>query len=91
MEDNVSNLILSDNDNKDEDEASICKKNKSLEDLNHVIELYDFPASFRSHDIMQLYHEIQKETSMYIKWCDDTHALLVFSSPTLGMRFYLNL
>lgn len=60
------------------------RKNKSLEDLEHVIEIFDFPSTFKSHDIMQLYHEFQKEATMYIKWCDDTHALLVFSSPTLG-------
>lgn len=72
----------------DDDTADIDplnhRKNKSLEDLEHVIELYDFPSTFKSHDIMQLYHEFQKEATMYIKWCDDTHALLVFSSPTLG-------
>lgn len=34
---------------------------------------------------MQLYHEIQKEAIMYIKWCDDNHALLVFSTPALGL------
>lgn len=60
-------------------------QNKALQDLDHVIELYDFPASFKAHDLVQLYSEIQSDT-MYIKWVDDTHALLVLSTPVQGMK-----
>lgn len=70
----------------EEDDTPTSRKNKLTEDLDHVIELYDFPATFKSHDIMQLYHDVQKDATMYIRWCDDTHALLVFSSPMLGIK-----
>lgn len=58
-------------------------QNKALQDLDHVIELYDFPSSFKTQDIVQLYSEVQSET-MYVKWVDDTHALLVLSTPVQG-------
>lgn len=56
---------------------------KVFQDLDHVIELYDFPSSFKTCDIVQLYNELQCDT-MYIKWVNDTHALLVLSTPTQG-------
>lgn len=61
-------------------------QNKALQDLDHVIELYDFPSSFKTHDIIQLYSQIQSDT-MYIKWVDDTHALLVLGTPAQGELF----
>lgn len=60
-----------------------CQDNKSFRDLEHVIELYDFPSSFKTEDLMQLYRSVHQEP-MHIKWCDDTHALLVLSSPVQG-------
>lgn len=56
---------------------------KMFTDLEHVIELYDFPAAFKTEDLMQLYRGAHDEP-MHIKWCDETHALLVLSSPVQG-------
>ncbi|XP_018327087.1 coiled-coil domain-containing protein R3HCC1L [Agrilus planipennis] len=53
---------------------------KKMEDLDHVVEVYDFPESFKTQDIIQLYSDFQANP-VYVKWCDDTHALLVFSTP----------
>lgn len=60
-----------------------CHDNTPFRDLEHVIELYDFPPSFKTEDLMQLYRSVHQEP-MHIKWCDDTHALLVLSSPVQG-------
>ncbi|XP_022914842.1 coiled-coil domain-containing protein R3HCC1L isoform X4 [Onthophagus taurus] len=66
---------------EEEEEEEQPPPRTEFSDLEHVIELYDFPPSFKTQDLIQLYHEVNKE-SMYVKWCDETHALLVFSTPT---------
>lgn len=60
-------------------------ENTKYEDLEHVIELYDFPPTLKTQDIMQLYRDAS-EDSMYVKWCDDTHCLLVLSTPAQAQR-----
>lgn len=72
---------------KTNEDYSSYQNKKGLEDLDHVIELYDFPSSFKTCDIVQLYSELQCDT-MYIKWVDDTHALLVLSTPVQGSCWY---
>ncbi|XP_056385458.1 coiled-coil domain-containing protein R3HCC1L [Hyla sarda] len=49
-------------------------------ELSHVIEIYDFPADFKTEDLVRAFASYQKK-GFDIKWVDDTHALGVFSSP----------
>ncbi|NXI52334.1 R3HCL protein, partial [Chloroceryle aenea] len=52
----------------------------SDDELPHVIEIYDFPADFRTEDLLRVFCNYQKK-GFDIKWVDDTHALGIFSSP----------
>ncbi|KAI5645845.1 r3H domain-containing protein [Phthorimaea operculella] len=49
----------------------------------HVIEVYDFPSEFKTNDLLSLFSEY-KDTGFEIKWVDDTHALIVFSSAKIA-------
>ncbi|KAK9751869.1 hypothetical protein QE152_g4739 [Popillia japonica] len=77
------------NGNEEDEEGSsddeFPKKNRKPHDLDHVIELYDFPSAFKTQDLMQLYSDVNNEL-MYVKWCDETHALLVLSTPNQAKR-----
>lgn len=53
------------------------------ETFAHVVEVYDFPSEFKTNDLLSLFSEY-KETGFEIKWVDDTHALIVFSSAKIG-------
>ncbi|KAM5140892.1 coiled-coil domain-containing protein R3HCC1L [Mantella aurantiaca] len=48
-------------------------------ELSHVIEIYDFPAEFKTEDLLRAFATYQKK-GFDIKWVDDTHALGVFAS-----------
>ncbi|KAM4032045.1 coiled-coil domain-containing protein R3HCC1L isoform 2-T3 [Anomaloglossus baeobatrachus] len=48
--------------------------------LSHVIEIYGFPAEFKTEDLLRAFASYQKK-GFDIKWVDDTHALGVFASP----------
>ncbi|TRZ05847.1 hypothetical protein HGM15179_021260, partial [Zosterops borbonicus] len=50
-------------------------------DLGHVTEIYDFPPSLRTEDLMGMFSEFH-ESGFKIQWVDDTHALGIFSSPS---------
>lgn len=49
-------------------------------ELSHVIEIYDFPADFKTEDLLRAFATYQKK-GFDVKWVDDTHALGVFASP----------
>ncbi|XP_073541096.1 coiled-coil domain-containing protein R3HCC1L [Phyllobates terribilis] len=49
-------------------------------ELSHVIEIYGFPAEFKTEDLLRAFASYQKK-GFDIKWVDDTHALGVFASP----------
>ncbi|VVC96895.1 unnamed protein product [Leptidea sinapis] len=53
------------------------------ETFAHVVEVYDFPSEFKTNDILSLFSEY-KDTGFEIKWVDDTHALIVFSSAKIA-------
>ncbi|CAF4920263.1 unnamed protein product [Pieris macdunnoughi] len=53
------------------------------ETFAHVVEVYDFPNEFKTNDILSLFSEY-KDTGFEIKWVDDTHALVVFSSAKIA-------
>ncbi|XP_044256154.1 uncharacterized protein LOC123006064 [Tribolium madens] len=59
--------------------------NKPPEELEHVVELYNFPATLETHDLVQAFSEINSD-AMYIKWVDDTHALLVLGSLSQAQK-----
>lgn len=53
------------------------------ETFAHVVEVYDFPSEFKTNDLFALFSEY-KDTGFEIKWVDDTHALIVFSSAKIA-------
>lgn len=48
-----------------------------------IIEIYDFPAEFKTHDLLTVF-AAYRNRSFHIKWVDDTHALGIFSSPLVA-------
>lgn len=56
------------------------------EEFPHVLEVSNFPVEFKTQDLMMVFSEY-KDLGFDIKWVDDTHALVVFSSSKIGMRF----
>lgn len=57
----------------------------SPEKLCHVIEIYDFPALFKTDDLLDAFSEYS-DGGIKIEWVDDTHALGVFSSETAALH-----
>ncbi|XP_041880735.1 R3H and coiled-coil domain-containing protein 1 isoform X2 [Corvus kubaryi] len=60
-------------------------------DFGHVTEIYDFPSSLKTEDLMEIFSDFH-ESSFKIQWVDDTHALGIFSSlstasQALGRRY----
>ncbi|XP_053616040.2 uncharacterized protein LOC128678481 [Plodia interpunctella] len=53
------------------------------ETFAHVVEVYDFPSEFKTNDLLSVFSEY-KDTGFEIKWVDDTHALIVFSSAKIA-------
>lgn len=53
------------------------------EEFPHVLEVSNFPAEFKTQDLMMIFAEY-KDSGYDIKWVDDTHALVVFSSSKVG-------
>uniref|UniRef100_A0A1I8JUF0 R3H domain-containing protein n=2 Tax=Anopheles funestus TaxID=62324 RepID=A0A1I8JUF0_ANOFN len=53
------------------------------EEFPHVLEVSNFPAEFKTQDLMMMFSQY-KETGFDIKWVDDTHALAVFSSSKIA-------
>eukprot|EP00063_Salmo_salar_P048576 XP_014023411.1 PREDICTED: R3H and coiled-coil domain-containing protein 1 isoform X3 [Salmo salar] len=51
----------------------------------HVIEIYDFPAMFKTGDLLDAFADYSDE-GMKIKWVDNTHALGVFSSQSAALH-----
>ncbi|XP_047438260.1 R3H and coiled-coil domain-containing protein 1 [Mugil cephalus] len=55
------------------------------DDFGHVIEIYDFPALFKTDDLLDAFAEYS-DGGMKIKWVDNTHALGVFSSEAAALQ-----
>ncbi|XP_057656798.1 coiled-coil domain-containing protein R3HCC1L [Diorhabda carinulata] len=68
-----------------EDYSDYFSKHVNIEELEHMVELYDFPASLGTHDLIHAFSEI-KSDAMYIKWVDDTHAILVLGSSSQAQK-----
>lgn len=56
---------------------------KSTEELDHVVEIYNFPSSLTTGDIIHAFSMFDSD-SMYVVWVDETHALLVLGSSSQG-------
>ncbi|KAM7418782.1 hypothetical protein PAMA_016082 [Pampus argenteus] len=50
------------------------------DELAHIVEIYDFPAEFKTEDLLKLF-QCYQQRGFDIKWIDDKHALGLFSSP----------
>lgn len=57
--------------------------NLDEEEFPHVLEVSNFPVEFKTQDPLMIFAEY-KELGFDIKWVDDTHALVVFSSSKIG-------
>lgn len=55
------------------------------EGFGHVIEIYNFPAIFKTEDLLDAFTEYS-EGGMKITWVDNTHALGVFSSESAAVN-----
>lgn len=55
------------------------------DDFRHVIEIYDFPAIFKTDDLLDAFTEYS-DGGMKIKWVDNTHALGIFSSDSAALH-----
>ncbi|XP_032381338.1 coiled-coil domain-containing protein R3HCC1L [Etheostoma spectabile] len=62
-------------DREDEDDIDLTE-----DELAHIVEIYDFPAEFKTEDLLKLF-QCYQERGFDIKWIDDSHALGLFSSP----------
>ncbi|XP_054635308.1 coiled-coil domain-containing protein R3HCC1L [Dunckerocampus dactyliophorus] len=69
------NMNRFDGDDDDDDDMD-----DNLEELSHIIEIYDFPPEFKTEDLLKLFQAYQQK-GFDIKWIDDTHALGLFASP----------
>ncbi|KAG5834779.1 hypothetical protein ANANG_G00265190 [Anguilla anguilla] len=54
-------------------------------EFSHVIEIYDFPAVFKTDDLLDAFAEFS-EGGLKIKWVDNTHALGVFSGESAALQ-----
>ncbi|XP_041804881.1 R3H and coiled-coil domain-containing protein 1 [Chelmon rostratus] len=59
--------------------------NINPDEFRHVIEIYDFPALFKTDDLLDAFTEYS-DGGMKIKWVDNTHALGVFSSESAAIH-----
>lgn len=56
-----------------------------LEELCHVVEIYDFPPCFKTEDLVDAFTDYS-DGGMKIEWVDDTHALGVFSTGAAAVQ-----
>ncbi|KAJ8365330.1 hypothetical protein SKAU_G00141610 [Synaphobranchus kaupii] len=50
------------------------------DELSNIVEIYDFPAEFKTEDLLRAFQSYQQR-GFDIQWVDDTHVLGLFSSP----------
>ncbi|XP_057244711.1 R3H and coiled-coil domain-containing protein 1-like, partial [Malurus melanocephalus] len=59
-------------------------------DLGHVTEIYDFPPTLKTEDLMEMFLDFH-ESGFKLQWVDGTHALGIFSSLSTGIWELLQL
>ncbi|XP_058497376.1 coiled-coil domain-containing protein R3HCC1L [Solea solea] len=65
------------NMDQDEDDDDVDLRE---DEISHIVEIYDFPAEFKTEDLLKLF-QCYQQRGFDIKWIDDKHALGLFSSP----------
>ncbi|XP_034150068.1 coiled-coil domain-containing protein R3HCC1L isoform X2 [Esox lucius] len=50
------------------------------DELSHIVEIYDFPAEFKTEDLVKSFQAYQVR-GFDVQWIDDTHVLGLFNSP----------
>lgn len=50
-------------------------------EFSHVLEISNFPVEFKTQDLMMMFLAYKEKE---IKWVDDTHAIIIFSSAKIG-------
>ena len=61
----------------------ICYLNAAKYGTHHVLVLADFPPSMRTTDLEKLFEDF-KDRGFVIRWINDTAALAVFQTPSIG-------
>lgn len=59
------------------------------DEFAHVVEVSNFPVEFQTQDLMMLFMPY-KPSGFEIKWVDDTHALVIFSSAKIAGEVVTN-
>ncbi|KAK4514612.1 uncharacterized protein ATC70_002212 [Mucor velutinosus] len=61
------------------------------EELTTTLDCYDFPSSFKTHHLQDMFREYESMRGGYsIKWVDDTRALIVFEHPNTAKKAYID-
>ncbi|CAI2190321.1 10221_t:CDS:2 [Funneliformis geosporum] len=54
----------------------------AFEGSTRILDIFDFPASFKTHHLHEIFQEYESMRGGYrIKWMDDTRALIIFEHP----------
>ncbi|CAG8602428.1 165_t:CDS:2 [Acaulospora morrowiae] len=63
----------------------------AFEGSTRILDVLDFPASFKTHHLHEIFQEYETMRGGYhIKWMDDTRALIVFEHPATARKAYLD-
>ncbi|GIY24941.1 coiled-coil domain-containing protein R3HCC1L [Caerostris darwini] len=54
-----------------------------MQEFENILELYNFPREFTTQDLVSAFCNL-RQSCFSIKWVDDTHALAIFTSPSLA-------
>ncbi|KAL7316473.1 hypothetical protein PS15m_005559 [Mucor circinelloides] len=64
----------------------------SDDELTTTLDCYDFPSSFKTHHLQDMFREYESMRGGYsIKWVDDTRALIIFEHPNTAKKAYIDL
>ncbi|XP_059474482.1 coiled-coil domain-containing protein R3HCC1L, partial [Neocloeon triangulifer] len=53
-------------------------------DYSHVLEVFGFPAEFKTPDLVAVLNPFAGRSGFDLKWVDDTHALAIFSNSLIA-------
>lgn len=63
----------------------------AYEGSTRILDIFDFPASFKTHHLHEIFQEYENMRGGYrIKWMDDTRALIIFEHPATARKAYLD-
>lgn len=63
----------------------------AFEGSTRILDVFDFPASFKTHHLHEIFQEYENMRGGYrIKWMDDTRALIIFEHPATARKAYLD-